>query len=130
MLNQFSSDVAAPRTKGTEITRLAEAYMGTLKMHAFMGNLPTKIKDLGQKRASTSATTTKKMFTEENCRFCVDYHKGKCGPDEDDDPVAFAAHVCPKQKKHVRVGCNRPHQKGENCSRGPSCHFYHGNGHP
>ena len=156
MLNQFSSDVAGitdPHTtvllelclvesilrfdrkrttgvKGTEVTRLAEAYMGTLKMHAFMGNLPTKVKDLGQKRASTSATTTKKMFTEENCRFCVDCHKGKCGPDEDTDPAGFAKFVCPRGKEHKRVGCTQQHEKGEYCWRGERCHFYHGNGHP
>ena len=92
--------------------------------------LPTHLQLLAKKRMPATAQPTKKAFTEDDCHFCVDYHKGACGPDEDADPAGFAAQMCPRGKEHRRVPCKNKHNKGEVCARGPSFHFYHGYGKP
>lgn len=118
----------------SEVDSIVQKHVVLLSKHAFGNRLPPHLKGflktLEKKRPAASTLPAKKTFSEDDCYWCVGYHKGTCGPNEDTDPAGFAAFVCPRGKDHKRVPCKLKHEKGEVCQRGVMCHFYHGYGNP
>ena len=79
-----------------------EAHADRLTMHAIADNLPARLKKWVNKRGWGGAESGPRKDPKgavqtlaDKWSWCSMYNRGKCGPDEDDDPEGFKKFVCP-----------------------------------